>query len=441
MLAFKLRILFFFCLGAFLLDSYVWQAFKTITKNKSERFKKRLFYIYWAIPTVIILFFVLFLFNDSLNQYKYIRTYFQGFIMVLYSAKLLVFIFLLADDLKRGLLWIKHHVYRLLLGNNKKQISHDKIEEAEEIIEENIQPKELQMNRSEFLAKAGLISSAVPFVLLTRGMYRGAYNYQVRSLDIILPNLPASFDGLKVLQISDIHCGSFLDRTAVARGIQLIKEQNADLVLFTGDLVNNKAEEAQEWKTLFAEITAPMGVFSILGNHDYGDYVNNWKSPEEKEANFNELLSIHKEMGWNLLRNEHVLLEREGKQIALIGVENWGDKARFQKKGDLKKAIQGMPEVPVKLLMSHDPSHFERIVSVEHQDIDLTFSGHTHGFQFGVEFGPIRWSPSQYMYKQWADLYEKGNQKIYVNRGFGFLGYPGRVGIMPEITVLNLYRS
>ncbi len=441
MLAFKLRILFFFCLTAFLIDSYVWQAFKTIVKNRTARFKKRLFYVYWVLPIIILLLFALFLFNDTFNQYKYFRTYFQGFLMVLYSAKLLVFLFLLADDLKRGLKWTQHHLFRLVFSKNKKVVKHDLTDEMEEVIADNIQPTALQMNRSEFLAKAGLISSAVPFVLLTRGMYRGAYNYQVRSLDVVLPNLPASFDGIKILQISDIHCGSFLDRAAVARGIQLIKEQNADLVLFTGDLVNNKAEEAQEWKSLFAEITAPMGVYSILGNHDYGDYVNNWKNPEEKEANFNELLAVHKDMGWQLLRNQHVLLEREGQQIALIGVENWGDKARFQRLGDINKAIQGMPAVPVKLLMSHDPSHFEKIVSVEHQDIDITFSGHTHGFQFGVEFGPIRWSPSQYMYEQWADLYEKGNQKIYVNRGFGFLGYPGRVGILPEITVMNLYRS
>jgi predicted MPP superfamily phosphohydrolase len=192
---------------------------------------------------------------------------------------------------------------------------------------------------------------------------------------------------------------------------------------------------------MFSEIKAPMGVFSILGNHDYGDYVTDWKSPAEKQKNLEDIYALHKNMGWNLLRNEHVILEKENKRLAILGVENWGDRGRFQKFGDIDVAKKGMPDVPVKILLSHDPSHFDTIVQPKHKDIDLTLSGHTHGFQFGVEMGHIRWSPSQYIYKHWADLYLLEKQMLYVNRGFGFLGYPGRVGILPEITVFTLNRT
>jgi hypothetical protein len=276
--------------------------------------------------------------------------------------------------------------------------------------------------------------------MLSRGLYSGAYNYQVRRVNLVLPNLPEAFDGLKVLQISDVHTGSFFDKDAVYKGIQLIKEQKAHVAVFTGDFVNNKTDEAYEWADMFSEIKAPMGVYSILGNHDYGDYVTDWKSAEEKAKNLTDLYDVHKNMGWNLLRNEHVLLEKENKRIGLLGVENWGDRGRFQRFGDIDKAKAGMPNVPVKILLSHDPSHFDTIVSKQHPDIDLTLSGHTHGFQFGVEFGHFKWSPSQYIYPHWADLYKIEKQMLYVNRGFGFLGYPGRVGILPEITVFTLNR-
>jgi predicted MPP superfamily phosphohydrolase len=276
--------------------------------------------------------------------------------------------------------------------------------------------------------------------MLSRGLFSGAYNYQVRRVNLVLPNLPEAFDGLKVLQISDVHTGSFFDKDAVYKGIQLIKEQKAHVAVFTGDFVNNKTEEAYEWVDMFSEVKAPMGVYSILGNHDYGDYVSDWASPEAKAKNLTDLYEVHKNMGWNLLRNEHVLLEKENKRIAILGVENWGDRGRFQRFGDVDKAKAGMPDVPVKIMLSHDPSHFDSIISKQHQDIDLTLSGHTHGFQFGVEFGSFRWSPSQFIYPHWADLYKIEKQMLYVNRGFGFLGYPGRVGILPEITVFTLNR-
>jgi predicted MPP superfamily phosphohydrolase len=246
-----------------------------------------------------------------------------------------------------------------------------------------------------------------------------------------------AFRGLKIIQLSDIHTGSLLDRDAVHKGIQLAMNEKPDIAFFTGDLVNNQTSEAFPLMEHFSEIKAPMGVYSIFGNHDYGDYMV-WENEAQKVKNLSDLVGVHKDMGWNLLRNEHVMLERGGNKMALIGVENWGDRGRFQKYGDLEKAMQGMPSNDVKLLLSHDPSHFDNIVSKQHPDIAATFSGHTHGFQFGVENDFIKWSPSQYIYPHWAGLYIEGKQQIYVNRGFGFLGYPGRVGILPEITLFEL---
>ncbi|VAW26017.1 Putative phosphoesterase, partial [hydrothermal vent metagenome] len=228
-------------------------------------------------------------------------------------------------------------------------------------------------------------------------------------------------------------------KTAVQGGIDLMMNEKPDIFMFTGDLVNNETSEVGEYKAMFAKISAPLGAYSILGNHDYGDY-KQWNSPTAKQQNLDDLVRVHKDMGWNLLRNENRIITVDGEQLAILGVENWG-KGRFAKYGDLDKAYAGSKEVATKILLSHDPSHWDMQVRPNHPDIDLMLAGHTHGFQFGVEIGNFRWSPSQYIYKQWADLYQKGNQQIYVNRGFGFLGYPGRVGILPEITVLELVRA
>jgi predicted MPP superfamily phosphohydrolase len=215
-------------------------------------------------------------------------------------------------------------------------------------------------------------------------------------------------------------------------------QQKADIIFFTGDLVNNEATETEPFIEILSRVKAPMGVFSTLGNHDYGDY-KTWESPEAKVKNLQDLKDIHAQLGWKLMMNEHVALKKGDDEIALIGIENWGGNLNFPKYGDMKKAHAGTEKYPVKLLLSHDPSHWEMQVRKDYKDVDITFSGHTHGFQFGIEIpGWIKWSPSQFVYKQWAGLYQQGDQKLYVNRGFGFLGYPGRVGIMPEITVLEL---
>ena len=415
-----------------LIDFYVWKGTKILIKDRPNWYQKLIKIIYWGIPILLILAFFVSNFNSVLAANKLVRTYLMAFLFILYASKVVIFLFIFVDDIKRLFMWIWHQIERRFL--------HQEAQAEEEELEEAIEPEGKKISRSQFIARAGIVAGAIPFVMLTRGLVSGAYNYQVRRVNLVIPNLPEAFDGIKLLQISDVHCGSFFDRDAVYRGIQLIKEQKAHVAFFTGDFVNNRTNEANEWADMFSEIKAPMGVYSILGNHDYGDYVTDWKSPEEKAKNLTDLYDIHKNMGWNLLRNEHVLLEKENKRIGLIGVENWGDRGRFQKFGDIDKAKAGMPDVPVKILLSHDPSHFDTIISKQHPDIDLTLSGHTHGFQFGVEFGNYRWSPSQYIYPHWADLYKIEKQMLYVNRGYGFLGYPGRVGILPEITVFTLNR-
>jgi predicted MPP superfamily phosphohydrolase len=263
------------------------------------------------------------------------------------------------------------------------------------------------------------------------------YKYKTNHVRLRFDNLPEAFRGMKVLQISDVHSGSFTDKQAVSRGIDHILSEKADLILFTGDLVNDQAKEMDDYKDLFSKLKAPMGVYSTLGNHDYGDY-KQWDSPEAKRANLESLKRVHADMGWRLLMNEHVALERGGQQIGLLGIENWSAKGNFPKYGRMAEAHAGSNKYPFKILMSHDPSHWEAEVIPKYGDVDLMLAGHTHGMQFGVELPGIRWSPIQYVYKQWAGLYEQGKQKLYVNRGFGFLGYPGRVGIMPEITVFEL---
>jgi predicted MPP superfamily phosphohydrolase len=276
------------------------------------------------------------------------------------------------------------------------------------------------------------------FTSLVHG-FSNKYKYQVRKIPLSLPNLPAGFRGLKVVQLSDIHSGSFDNKEAVLKGVERIMEEKPDLVLFTGDLVNNSADEMDDFIDVFNRIQAPLGVYSVLGNHDYGDYMQ-WDSDDLKKANLARLKAVHADLGWKLLLNEHVELERNGDRIALLGVENWSAKAGFPQYGDMARAHAGTSAYPFKILMSHDPSHWKAEVCEKYPDIDLCLSGHTHGMQFGVEIPGLKWSPVQYMYREWAGLYERegSRQQLYVNRGFGFIGYPGRVGILPEITVFTL---
>lgn len=291
------------------------------------------------------------------------------------------------------------------------------------------------MSRSDFFNSVALILGGTLFASVFYGM-RNRYNYKLRKHTLHFEQLPDSFKGLKAIQISDIHSGSFTDHNAVRRGVELINRQKPDIIFFTGDLVNSRSIEMNHYIDLFKDLKAPMGVFSILGNHDYGDYAT-WNSPKDKEDNLNLLKKIHQNLGWNLLLDEHVVLEKNSEKIALIGVQNISFNKSFHTYGDLKKAYEGSESYPFKILLTHDPTHWDGEVNSHYKDINLTLSGHTHGFQFGVEIPGFKWSPAEYIYKQWAGLYQEGNQFLYVNRGFGFLGYPGRVGILPEITLFE----
>lgn len=292
-------------------------------------------------------------------------------------------------------------------------------------------------SRRKFVSTLGWGLAAIPFASILYSIFKGKYNYKVWKYTLYFDNLPKAFDGYRITQISDIHCGSFDNYEKIRYGVDLINSQKSDVILFTGDLVNNLANEVHNWKSLFATLQAPDGVFSIMGNHDYGDY-SSWETPEAKQQNLEHLFQLQKQMGWQLLLNEHCYLERNGEKIALIGVENWGH-GRFSKYGDLNKAMEGVNTEDFKILMSHDPTHWQEIVLPENKDIQLTLSGHTHGMQCGIEIpGWLKWSPSQYIYKYWGGMYEEDGKYLNVNRGFGYHAFPGRLGVWPEITVIEL---
>ena len=289
----------------------------------------------------------------------------------------------------------------------------------------------------KFVSTLGWGLAAIPFASILYSIFKGKYNYKVWKYTLYFDNLPKAFDGYRITQISDIHCGSFDNYEKIRYGVELINSQKSDVILFTGDLVNNLANEVHNWKSLFATLQAPDGVFSIMGNHDYSDY-SSWETPEAKQQNLEHLFQLQKQMGWQLLLNEHCYLERDGEKIALIGVENWGH-GRFSKYGDLNRAMEGINTEDFKILMSHDPTHWQEVVLPENKDIQLTLSGHTHGMQCGIEIpGWLKWSPSQYIYKYWGGMYEEDGKYLNVNRGFGYHAFPGRLGVWPEITVIEL---
>jgi len=349
-----------------------------------------------------------------------LKNLFMAFMIGFFVAKILMATFMLLDDLRRLFTWIARHFTGVA-----PQLPDTEVPAA-------------GISRSTFIARLALIVGGITIGGFGYGT-TNRYRYKIKRERIRLDKLPESFRGMKIVQISDIHSGSFDNREAVAHGIELILKEQPDLILFTGDLVNDKAGEIEPYKDIFSRLKAPLGVYATLGNHDYGDYVE-WPSREAKVANLQALKQHHADMGWRLLMNEHVLLQKGADSIALIGVENWSAMARFPKLGDMRKAYAGLENqnVPVKILMSHDPTHWDAQIRTGYPDIDLTLSGHTHGMQFGLRLPWMKWSPVQYMYRQWAGLYQERNQYLYVNVGYGFLGYPGRLGILPEITVFEL---
>lgn len=399
-----------------LLDIYVFQAVRMVSQSANEKTRLIIHSIYWGFAVITIIWMALLPFINLENMPRTLRSTLFAIVIGLFFAKIIASTFFLIDDIRRGVQWVAGKIF---YQNT----------EGENISEGGI-------SRSAFLSWAGLLIGGGLFTSLIYG-FNNRYRYQLKQVSLKYPNLPNAFKGLKVVQISDIHAGSLSDKAAVMKGVEQIMDMNPDLILFTGDLVNDRASEMDGMQEIFSILKAPLGVFSVLGNHDYGDYAQ-WESPEAKSQNLDKLKDIHSNMGWRLLLNEHVVIEKDNEQIAILGVENWSNKARFPKYGDLSKAYSGSAHHPFKILLSHDPSHWDAEVRTEYNDIDLMLAGHTHGMQFGVEIPGFRWSPVQYVYNQWAGLYENKHQKLYVNRGLGFIGYPGRVGILPEITLIEL---
>jgi len=399
-----------------LLDLYVFQAVKLVSHDLPQKIKLIIYGLYWSVSVVAVVLLALMPYISYDSWPRAVRTYLFATIVGLFFAKIIAVVFFMLDDVRRGIQWASS---KLFFQNT----------EGESIGSERI-------SRSVFLSWVGLASGGGLFTTLIYG-FSNKYNYDLKKIKLTFNNLPSAFKGLRIIHISDIHSGSFTNKKGVERGVQLIMKQRPDLVLFTGDLVNDRASEMQDYMEVFRRIEAPLGVYSTLGNHDYGDYIA-WESREAKKENLEYLKGVHKQLGWRLLMNENVALERDGQEISLVGIENWSAKGSFPKYGKMAEAYAGTDKYPFKILMSHDPSHWEAEVIPKYPGIDLMLAGHTHGMQFGVEIPGFRWSPVQYVYKQWAGLYEEGNQKLYVNRGFGFIGYPGRVGILPEITLIEL---
>jgi predicted MPP superfamily phosphohydrolase len=399
-----------------ILDIYIFQAVKYVMPPGSSKLRLTIVIVYWFIAVSMLALLVFLPYLNYESWPKQLRTYVFALLVAAFFSKVIASVFFAFDDIRRGATWLLVKIFRSPV--------HD-VNEANNGI-----------TRSAFLSWLGLAFGGGLFTTFVYG-FSNKYNYNVRRVDLAFKNLPSAFKGLKIVQISDVHSGSFNDKTAVRKGIERIMSENPDLILFTGDLVNDRAVEMDDYMDVFAELKAPMGVYSILGNHDYGEYYA-WPSPQEKNANLEQLKKVHGSMGWRLMMNENVVFEKNGDKIALLGVENWSAKGNFPKYGRLADAYNGTEKIPFKILMSHDPSHWDGEVKVNYNDIDLMLAGHTHGMQFGVEIPGFRWSPVQYMYKQWAGLYKDGNQHLYVNRGFGFIGYPGRVGILPEISVITL---
>jgi predicted MPP superfamily phosphohydrolase len=401
-------------------DIYVFQGVKNLTGSFSPTTRKVLHILYWSLTALAVTSFMAAFLVSFEKWNRIIRLVMISTLSISFFTKFFFMFFLLIDDLQRGVRWV---VQKISGWFSNEPISTDN-----------------SISRSEFLLKAGLVAATVPLVGMTWGIISGAHDYRVRRQRLVLKNLPSSFHGLKIVQLSDIHSGSFYNKTAVKGGVEMAMKEKADVIFFTGDLVNNESSEMKNYIEVFEKLKAPMGVYSTLGNHDYGDYAQ-WSSLEAKKENLRILMNIHKQMGWDLLMNEHRMLESGGDKLAIIGIENWGAKGRFPKYGKMKEAHRNTDDASVKLLLSHDPSHWDAQIRTEYKDIDIMFAGHTHGMQFGIENEFIKWSPVQYMYDQWAGLYKEGNQHLYVNRGFGFIGFPGRIGMLPEITVMELVKG
>ncbi len=392
----------------FFIEFYAFQAIKTLTKNKVIKW----IWIVVALVVYLNLFYTLFSTPRSSGQTQGFQLA-AGLLLTFLIPKLVLVVMMFGEDIIRV---VQKTISWISAGDTKPLAS-----------------------RRAFISKIALGLAAIPFASFLYGIIQGRYNYKVLKYQLTFDDLPDAFDGLTITQISDIHSGSFTNKEKIQYGVDLINEQKSDIMLFTGDIVNNKADEMDTWIEVFKQLDAPLGKFSILGNHDYGDYVN-WNTKEDKKNNFQAVKDIHPKIGFDLLLNEHRYIEKDGQKIAIVGIENWGK--GFNQAGDLAIASTGINKEDFKILLSHDPSHWEYKVKQNDFNYHLTLSGHTHGLQMGIEIpGFFRWSPSQYVYKQWAGLYEEFGRYINVNRGFGYHAFPGRVGIWPEITVIELKKG
>ncbi len=413
----KLIIRFYVFAVLFLIDVYLWRVYIK-KRNLTNRLLNCFLLFVYSLPFILFLLFgQIGLFNGVKILYPTLFVNIERAILIIYVAKLFPFFAAIFSDLLRGLKYLKKH-YTARKKNNE-------LADGEKI------------SRSRFIKNIGLFTGGVVLGTMVFGQFKWTSNFKIHSHIIPIKKLPESFKGFKIVQISDLHLGSWASVNPMIEMVQMINDLDADVVVFTGDLVNMKTNEAFRFENILSEIEAKHGVFAVLGNHDYGGYAQ-WKSPADKKRNLLDLFKLYKRMGWKLLLNENVTIENDKQEIALIGVENWGQSRRFPRIGNVKTATEGLGDSVVKILLSHDPSHFEKIISKQHPEIDLTLSGHTHGFQFGIETNNFRWSPAQYLYEYWAGLYKVKHQYLYVNRGTGFSGLPGRIGIFPEITEIIL---
>jgi predicted MPP superfamily phosphohydrolase len=400
------------------IEVYFLQAVKGFVQDFSAGRRHAILYTAYGFAALSLALGIVAMFYPPPNWNLFLR-YLSALTLILALCKLLGVSFLIIDDIIR--------LFRWLFGTLKTSIHEGSFATGEPV------------SRIKFFSQLAMTFTVIPALGFIYGMIRGAYKYRVHKVKVPSSKIPESFDGFRIVQISDIHTGSFIDDSALNRAFDIAMQQGADLIAFTGDLVNNVATETEGYLNVYKKLKAPYGVYSVLGNHDYGDYVQ-WDSSEEKKRNLERLKQIHADSGWRLLMNEHVPIEKNGEKIAVIGIENWGANMHFPKYGRMKDAHSGTQDFPFKILLSHDPSHWEKQVRFEYPDVDLTLSGHTHGMQMGIEIPGFKWSPVKYFYKFWAGLYKQGEQFLYVNRGLGFLGYPGRIGIWPEITVLELQK-
>jgi uncharacterized protein len=405
----------------FLIDLYIFSGLRFLTRNYSASSARTIHIIYWSVTVFCLSIIIAGNIFDWHDWPKALRTYSFAFIFVTYFSKIFLVVFLLIDDIFRLFRWILNAV----TGTSKSQDVTA------------VETTKYSIRRSDFIVKLGVIIAAIPFSALIAGMIKGKYSYQVRNVKLKFDNLPSAFKGFRMLQISDIHTGSFMNSAPLEKAVKMINDLEPDVIFFTGDIVNDLHREMLPYQETLSKLKARHGVYSILGNHDYGDYYQ-WESKAAKEANLQKVINAHKEMGWDILLDEYRHIEKDGQSISVIGVQNWSARMNFTRYGNLQKALSGINYSPVNILLSHDPSHWKAEVAGKVKQIDLTLSGHTHGFQFGIDIPGFKWSPVQYVYHEWADLYSHGKQFLYVNRGLGFLGYPGRVGILPEITVFEL---